>query len=213
MSKDNLDLAFGRSAFGDDPAAYHAARPPYPEALWVRLADRCGPWAGAPVFEVGPGTGIATQRLLATGANPVLAIEPDARMARFLVQRLGSPALDVLNATFETAVLPQGQFRLGISATAFHWLEQALSLAKAFQALGRNGWWAMWWHNFGAEEAPDPFHRATSHLFAGTPRGPAHGTKGGRSFATHREARLADLAAAGFVEAEFSTILYTARRP
>jgi hypothetical protein len=69
----------------------------------------------------------------------------------------------------------------------------------------------MWWHNFGAEEAPDPFHRATSHLFAETPRGPAHGTKGGRSFATNREARRADLAAAGFVEAEVDFWPWTAR--
>lgn len=201
MSKESLDLAYGRSAFGDDPAAYHAARPSYPEALWARLDERCGLRAGTPVFEVGPGTGIATERLLAAGANPLLAIEPDARMARFLEQRLGSAALDVLNAPFETAVLPEGQFGLGVSATAFHWLDQASALAKIGAALRPGGWWAMWWMNFGPEGAPDPFEAATRHLFSETPRSPAHGRPGGPSFAMDREARLNDLAQAGLSDA------------
>jgi hypothetical protein len=201
VSKDSLDISFGRAAFGDDPAAYHAARPAYPEALWDRLGERCGLGPGTAVFEVGPGAGAATERLLTAGADLVLAIEPDRRMAAFLEQRLGSPALDVLIAPFESAVLPKA-FDLGVSATAFHWVEQRSGLAKAARGLKSGAWWAMWWTNFGDEDAPDPFHLATRHLFAETPRTPAHGTKGGRSFATDRAARLSDLASAGFVAGE-----------
>lgn len=202
MSRGDLDISFGRTAFGDDPAAYHTARPAYPEALWRRLADHCGLGPGAAVFEVGPGAGAATERLLAAGADPVLAIESDHRMAAFLEQRLGSPALDVLVAPFEAASLPKGLFDLGCSATAFHWVEQQAGLAKVARALKPGGWWAMWWMNFGDEEAPDPFHLATRHLFAETPRAPAHGTRGGASFANDRAQRLADLAAADFIDAE-----------
>ena len=59
----------------------------------------------------------------------------------------------------------------------------------------------MWWTNFGAEGGPDPFQDATRHLFAETPRAPSHGRRGGPSFAMDREARLADLAGAGFTDA------------
>jgi hypothetical protein len=73
----------------------------------------------------------------------------------------------------------------------------------------------MWWMNFG-EAASDPFREATQHLFAETPRSPAHGRPGGPSFAMDRQARLADLAGAGLEPAEvdfwpWTEILETAR--
>jgi hypothetical protein len=51
MSDFLIDRAFGRQAFGADPGRYHAARPVYPD--WV--------------FDM--------------GASPLLAVEPDPRMA------------------------------------------------------------------------------------------------------------------------------------
>lgn len=202
MTRASLDISAGRAAFGENPDAYHTARPPYPEPLWRRLAERCALGAGPAVFEVGPGTGLATERLLAAGADPLLAIEPDARLAGWVEARLGSPSLDVLRASFEDAQLPEALFDLGASATAFHWLDQASALGKVRRTLRPGGWWAMWWNNFGAEGAPDPFQAATNHLFAETPRAPSHGRRGGPSFAMDRDARLADLDAAGLADPE-----------
>lgn len=195
MSRAELDISVGRAAFGDDPAAYHAARPPYPDELFEVLRRRCGLGPGAAVLEIGPGTGLATERLLAAGADPLLAIEPDARLAAFLETRLASARLDVLRASLEDAQLPDAVFDLGVAATSFHWLDQASALAKIRAALRPGGWWAMWWMNFG-DLGSDPFQIATRHLFAETRRSPGHGVD------SDREARLADLAEAGFVDAE-----------
>jgi len=202
MARANLDISAGRAAFGEDPAAYHDARPPYPEAVYERLVDRMGLGPGTTMFEIGPGTGLATARLLALGADALIAVEPDARLAGHLRAALPDPALTILNVTLEDAELPPSSFDVGAAATSFHWLEQGPALAKVRAVLRPGGWWAMWWNNFGAEGAPDPFQAATRHLFAATPRAPSHGRKGGPSFAMDREARLADLEAAGFTEAE-----------
>src|ERR1700742_1953770 len=92
----------GRSAFGADAANYDSARPDYPAWIYNTLRERCGLSAGAQVFEVGPGTGLATRPLLAAGAQ-VTAVEPDERLAKVLKGR--SPEVKVVNAIFENAVL------------------------------------------------------------------------------------------------------------
>lgn len=199
--RDEIDITAGRAAFGEDPAGYMDARPPYPEALYERLVERTGLGPGTAVLEIGPGPGLATSRLLDMGADPLLAIEPDARLAAYLRGVCPRAALSIINQTLEEAELAAGRFDLGAAATSFHWLDQASALAKVRRALRTGGWWAMWWSNFGAEGGEDPFQAATRHLFAETPRGPAHGRRGGPSFAMDHEARLDDLAQAGFDDA------------
>jgi SAM-dependent methyltransferase len=198
--KDEIDIAAGRAAFGEDPAGYLHARPDYPDALYARLAERTSLRIGTAVFEVGPGPGLATARLLKLGANPLVAVEPDSRLAGYL--RTSFPQLSVVNQTFEDVELARGAFDLGVAATSFHWLEQDRALAKVRSALRSGGWWAMWWTEFGAGLGADPFQDATRHLFAEAPRAPGHGRRGGPTFAMDHEARLADLSHAGFTETD-----------
>ena len=197
-----IPLTAGRHIFGDDPQAYAAARPDYPDGLYQRLVDRCGLQAGATAFEIGPGVGIATRRLLALGAS-VHAIEPDPRLAEFLRRALPNPVLRVEETTFEESELPAVRFDLGVAATAFHWLEQGPALAKAHAALKPGGWWAMWWNNFGDDDEPDAFQAAIDHLFVGTQDSPSQGHDGRPPFALDYEVRLHDLVSAGFEAAEF----------
>ena len=75
-----IDRSFGRQAFGLNPAAYHAARPEYPDWVYDRLV-RCGLRPGVRVFEIGAGTGKATRRLIERGADPLVAVEPDGQGA------------------------------------------------------------------------------------------------------------------------------------
>jgi SAM-dependent methyltransferase len=198
----SIPISAGRSAFGHDPAAYAAARPDYPDAFYAVLVERCGLGPGRRVFEIGAGTGLATKRLLALGAAPLLAVEPDPRLAAYLLETVDAQALEIAEETFEAVALPQGVFDLGVSATAFHWLEQAPALAKVKAALRPGGWWAMGWNNFGDDGKLDPFQAATDHLFVGTPAAPSHGKDGRPPFALDRDARMADLAATGLVDAE-----------
>jgi SAM-dependent methyltransferase len=198
---DKIPLTDGRHLFGSDPKTYSTARPDYPDALYQRLATRCGLAAGISVFEIGPGPGLATRRLLNFGVLRLRVIEPDPRLATFLRETVGTDGLEIDQTSFEEAILPEASFDLGVSATAFHWLEQASALTKIYRSLKPGGWWAMWWNHFGSEE-PDDFHRATDHLFIGTADSPAWSDQKRIPFALDRDSRLQDLTANGFHGAE-----------
>jgi SAM-dependent methyltransferase len=199
----DLTAADGRAAFGADAANYDAARPPYPDWVFERLWQDCGLRPGARAFEIGPGTGQATVRLLALGASPLIAIEPDARLAAFLETKLGGGGLQVMNAAFEDAALAPGGFDLGAAATSFHWMEQRGALAKVATALRPGGWWAAWWNVFGDPERKDAFHDATDALLNGIANTPSHRAGQAHPFGLDVAARLGDLRASGaFVRAE-----------
>jgi SAM-dependent methyltransferase len=188
MSGSTVNKAFGRVAFGLDPAGYHAARPAYPDWIYNVLCKCCGLRQNVATFEIGSGTGIATRRLLELGANPLVAVEPDDRLADFLHDTLKSDALTVIRSSFEDAVLPAAGFDLGFSATAFHWLHEETALIKVADLLRPGGWWVMVWNDFGDPDRPDPFHEATKLLL----NGPSSPLMGDREipFAQDKEARL-----------------------
>lgn len=187
----------GQHLFGRDAAGYARFRPGYPEALWQQLAAY-RPADGAH-FEIGPGTGLATARLLAAGSR-LTAIEPDPVLAAHL-QAAQAPAiagqrLQVVPARFDALPDPTPGFDAGHAATSFHWLDTAPALAQVRRWLRPGGAWAMWWNVFGDPRAPDAFARATADLFAALAPNPSriHGLP----FALHTEQRLAQLRAAGF---------------
>lgn len=194
-----IRLDEGRCAFGRDPANYDAARPEYPDRVYAILAERCGLAPGAALFEIGPGTGLATRRLLDAGADPLVAIEPDQRLAAVLSARAPQRQLQVVDATFEQAELPAGRFDLGVAATSFHWMEQRPALAKVATLLRPGGWWAMWWNVFGDPAEPDPFHEATRTLLAGGVT-PSFSPTFRHPFALDRDTRRADLEADGLFD-------------
>lgn len=197
-----LDRAFGRQAFGTDPAAYDAARADYPAWVFEALRDDCGLGAGSAVFEIGAGSGKATGPLLALGASPLIAVEPDARLAAFLHGARASPALEVRTETFEDVALEAGGFDLGLCATAFHWLDEEAALAKIARLLKPGGWWAALWNVYGDDSFPDAFHEATQSLL-GRVKSPSAG-RGGIPFALDAAARIAALDATG----GFERVLY-----
>jgi SAM-dependent methyltransferase len=191
MSKPIISKAFGREAFGLDPIGYHAARPGYPEWVYEVLANDCGLRQNTATFEIGPGTGIATCRLLELGADPLVAIEPDGRLADFLCASLKSEALTMVRSTFEDARLPAAGFDLGFSATAFHWLDEETALKKVAGLLKPGGWWVMVWNDFGDPDRSDPFHEATTSLLNGS-SSPSNGDRE-LPFAQDKAARIKTL--------------------
>lgn len=195
MSKSIIDRRFGREAFGADPGNYHAGRPAYPDWVFQTLCERCGLARGAAVFEIGAGSGKATRRLLDLGANPMVALEPDPRLAAFLRNTISDTALRVVVASFEDAALDVASFDLGVCATAFHWLQENPALLKIADLLRPGGWWAAFWNVFGDDSRPDPFHDATKALLPG-PSSPSEGSHG-RPFALDTAARIEALRQAG----------------
>lgn len=195
MTTNRLAREFGRQAFGGDPVGYHRARPAYPEWVYDRLASRYGLRRHAAVFEIGAGTGIATRRLLELGADPLVAVEPDPRLADFLRADNAAQLLTVMVSTFEDASLEEKSFDLGVCATAFHWLDEDSALAKIAGLLRPGGWWVAVWNEFGDDSRPDPFHEATRELLD-APASPAAGERG-VPFSLDSEARLAALKRSG----------------
>lgn len=193
-----IPIAAGRRAFGADPANYDSARPDYPAEVYALLRARCGLAPGTRTFEIGPGTGVATRALIANGAKPLVAIEPDGRLAAKLKER--SPEAVVVVAAFEDAALEDGAFDLGCAATSFHWMEQRPALAKIARLLRPDGWWAAWWNVFGDAERADPFHDATLPLLAPMQTTPSWNPNWKHPFALDTEVRLGDLRADGLFE-------------
>ena len=157
--KTRLELGATFDAVADG----YDARPPYPEAIFTLLAERCGCGPGTRVLEIGPATGLATMPLLAMGTE-ITAVEPGPALAQRLRARAAGLPLEVVVASFETAELPLAHFDLVAAATSFHWVDPMIGLAKAATHLRDGGWLALWWNVFGDPGRPDPFEKAVGRV-------------------------------------------------
>jgi SAM-dependent methyltransferase len=103
------------------------------------------------VLEVGCGSGQLTRGLLARGLH-VTALEPGTNLIALARQNLeGAGRVEFVNARFEDAVLPRGQFQAVFSASAFHWIDPEVSWQKAADVLVPGGTLALVQY-FGLEE-------------------------------------------------------------
>ncbi|MEU9330736.1 methyltransferase domain-containing protein [Streptomyces canus] len=152
-----------RMSFNADALTYKRGRPRYPDAVFDLLAERCGLRPGARVLEIGAGTGLATEPLLAAGAH-VVAVEPGESLAAILVADHACDRLEVLVSDFEAVDLPGG-FDLAAAATALHWLDPATSTAKIARLVRPGGWLAAWWNDFGDAKRPTLFRDRLDEVY------------------------------------------------
>ena len=118
---------------------YDRARPPYPGEVYEDLAALAGLEVGSRILEIGPGTGQATVPLAQRGYR-VLAVELGSELAVIARRRLADyPNTEVVVAAFEDWPLPNEPFDAVVSATAFHWIDPEIRVAKAAQALRPGG--------------------------------------------------------------------------
>ncbi len=198
---ETISAKAGRATFGADAQAYHAGRPDYPEALYEALARSGALRAGVVALEIGAGSGIATQALLARRVASLVALEPDPGFRAHhdaLVAR-SDGLLEVLGETFEDAPLAPARFDLVVSATAFHWLDPQQRVPLIARALRPGGHAALWWNVFQDPLRADPFHEATRGLLEHLPHGPS-GAPDTLPFALDVEARLAEFRLQGAFE-------------
>jgi SAM-dependent methyltransferase len=133
------DRALRRSTFDQAAAQYDRARPRYPAALFDDLAELAGIGPGARVLELGPGTGQATVPLAQRGCR-VVAVELGAGLAAVARRNLARfPTVEVVTAAFEDWPLPAEPFDVVLAATAFHWMDPAVRVGKAADALRAGG--------------------------------------------------------------------------
>ena len=140
-----LGREVGGVAFGLDAPGYHQARLAYPDALYDEIFSRLPD--NPMVLELGAGSGLVTEALLARNPSKLIAVEPDPALVEFTEHRLANSKLTMVAAPFEDAPL-SGKFDLIACAAAFHWMEPARSLSRVRELLEPSGLWAMWWHSY-----------------------------------------------------------------
>ena len=192
-----LERSVGREFFGSDPATYDAVRPGHPDGVYDTVRARCRLRPGSSVLEMGPGTGHATRRLLDLGARPLVALEPDPALAAYVRAEFGDQ-VQVRVTTLEDAELEADAYDVAIAASAFHWVEEEVGLARLHAALRPGGWVAIWWTSYGDEARPDEFSLALDPLFEDLPHGFSGPQGDGPPFARDAERLLEALASAGF---------------
>src|SRR6266511_3093437 len=120
-----------RATFNEVAELYHRARPGYPPEVFDDMAELACIGPGCRVLEIGCGTGQATVPLAQRGCE-VVCVELGAAMAAVARRKLARfPAVRVEVSAFEDWPLPVERFDTVVSATAFHWIDPAVRVAKA----------------------------------------------------------------------------------
>lgn len=151
----------GRTVFGTNVEGYQKGRPDYPPRIYQLLNEYIGELHVNDVFEVGPGTGQATENLLGMGFS-VTAFEPDTNLAKELQYRLRGKyqgKIKVLNKAFEGRNSFLGSFDLDVAATSWHWIEPLTGAVRAFEMLRPGGCFAVWWTIFEDTSSRDEFQK------------------------------------------------------
>ena len=139
------------TVFNEIAGEYDRHRPAYPDALIDQACKLAGIGPGAPVLEIGCGTGQLTRSLLARGLR-VTAVEPGDQLiarARDQLQDLGD--VQFVNARLEDVSLLSAHYRAVFCASAIHWVDPDVSWRKAADALVDSGTLALVSY-FGLEE-------------------------------------------------------------
>lgn len=132
----------------DDYVRY---RPSYAEAAIGLLRARCGLSPGAAVADVGSGTGILTEQLLAHGAR-VFAVEPNDGMRGAAEARLGArPGFHSIAGAAEATSLAAESIDLYIAGQAFHWFAPEAARREALRVVKPGGFGALLWNEHPPE--------------------------------------------------------------
>lgn len=144
MTTPRADHLTRAHSFNAAAAQYAASRPSYPPALFDTIEELTGhPLAGSRVVDVGAGTGMATARLHARGAD-VIAVEPGEGMAAEFRRTL--PGVPVVRGNGNALPLADHRADLLTYAQAWHWTDPARAVPEAVRVLRPGGALALWWN-------------------------------------------------------------------
>ncbi len=140
--------------FSDRVADYDRGRPGYPDAVYDAITGIAGLVPGAPVADVGAGTGISSAPLVERGFR-VFAVEPNDAMRQAAVERLGArDNFTALAGTAEHTGLATASTDLVLSAQAFHWFDPAPTRDEWHHILRPGGSAALVWNSRRATGSP-----------------------------------------------------------
>jgi ubiquinone/menaquinone biosynthesis C-methylase UbiE len=150
-----------RTSFGSVAAQYAAFRPSYPDdAVRFLLGE-----APRRVLDLGAGTGLLTERLVAAG-HEVVAVDPSAEMLAQLAERLPDVVLHVGAA--EAIPLPDDDVDAVVAGQAAHWFDPATAAPEITRVLRTGGVVGLIWN---ARDERVPWVAALGELLADEARG------------------------------------------
>jgi SAM-dependent methyltransferase len=148
--------------FSRKVADYVASRPDYPNALFDALADICKLTNNSIIADIGAGTGLLTQGLLARGYQAI-AIEPNDSMRQAADHLLGSNSkYRSASGSAEAIPLQSSSVDLITAAQAFHWFEIEKARTECLRVLSPTGQVALIWNDRVLE---DSLHDALDEIF------------------------------------------------
>jgi SAM-dependent methyltransferase len=137
------------SAPSFDPWAeqYDRFRPGYPEALFATIAERLALPAAPRAVDLGAGTGRAALAMAALGWQ-VTAVEPGTQMIAVLDARARDAglAVETIEASAESTLMPAASFDLATAAQAFHWFHKPVALTEMARLVRPGGGIALFWN-------------------------------------------------------------------
>lgn len=133
---------------------YVRYRPSYPGGVLDLLQSECGLAPGAPVADVGSGTGILSSLLLERGAR-VYGVEPNREMREAAESRLRNYERFVsVEGTAEETGLPGSHVALVTVGQAFHWFDVEGARREFGRILAPGGYAALVWNRRKTDATP-----------------------------------------------------------
>lgn len=141
--------------FSSRVADYVRYRPGYPPALLDWLHGELGVAAEALVADIGAGTGISSELLLAAG-HPLIAVEPNADMRAAAEAWLAPRFLRfrAVEGRAEATGLAGASVGLVVAAQAFHWFDMAAVRREWTRILQPEGLALVMWNSRELDTSP-----------------------------------------------------------
>ena len=132
-----------RKIFDTSPEQFDRFRPRYSRELFDDLIEYAQIGPGKDVLEIGPGTGQATDPVLATGCA-YNAIELGEHLCAKMVEKYGRLSnFRIVHDDFITHDFGQQRFDLIYSAATIQWIQEDVAFSKTFELLKPGGVLAM----------------------------------------------------------------------
>ena len=155
-------------------AGAYMHRPGYSDDGLDRVVEVNGLGNGAPVLDLGAGTGHLTVALAARGLD-VVALEPNDRMRAHGVPRTAQASnVRWVDALMEDTHQPDASFDMVSYGSSFGVTDRAATLREAARVLRSGGWFVCMWNHRDLE---DPLQRAIEALIHNAIPGYDYGTR------------------------------------
>lgn len=131
--------------FSASAEQYERYRPSYPPDAVAWLLEQCRITSGAPVCDIGAGTGKLTRLLVPSGAE-LVAAEPLPEMLAILHREL--PDVAAVDALAEAMPFASGTLNAVTAAQAFHWFDLDRALPELHRVLAPGGRLGVIWNGW-----------------------------------------------------------------